>query len=151
MQAAVRRLTRAIEQVQIGDLDGALSTASAVVRHNPELVDGHFILGMLCRDKGRLKEALEHLWTTVTAKHAAKEEIALGEFEVFQVHKYLPDAPKRWQLTTMVQGSALTKKSKGGSSSAAAPPAPVARLMLPSSKKSKREEDRDTTRANLLK
>ncbi len=68
MQAAVRRLTRAIEQVQIGDLDGALSTATAVVRHNPELVDGHFILGMLCRDKGRLGEALKHLQNAVQSR-----------------------------------------------------------------------------------
>lgn len=68
MHAAARRLSRAIEQVQRGDLDGALSTASKVVRYNPEFTEGRFVLGMLCRDKGRLDDALVHLELAVKSR-----------------------------------------------------------------------------------
>ncbi len=68
MRAAARRLSRAIQQVQQGDLPGALSTAQKVVRYNPEYAEGRFILGMLCRDSGRLDEALEHLEHAVRSR-----------------------------------------------------------------------------------
>ncbi len=61
MRQAARRLSRAIQQVQQGDLDGALATAGKVVRYNPEYPEGRYILGMLTRDKGLLDEALGHL------------------------------------------------------------------------------------------